>query len=171
VRLCVPRNSKGFDPYTSFFFPTPIYNISIEINKYERSRYAVPPSHPGRNNIISHGRHRARYIRSFVAHYIIQYIYQYPGICMYIRPRIINVFVMRIYYHPLLQCFEIFRTSAAPWRSAVMCVSMSVSWLFDWTSPTGRAVSENDLISRESHTDHGRETFFNGTSQTEQTIS
>jgi len=111
-----------------FFFLTPIYNISIEINKYVRSRYAVPASHPGRNNIIRHGRHRARYIRCFVAHYII-YLYipisRYP----YIRPRIINVFVMRIYYHPLL-CFEIFRTSAL--RRSTVYVGNHVSILTVW---------------------------------------
>jgi hypothetical protein len=72
VWLCALMRAKEFQgiwPVYEFFYSWHFYNIPIEINKYVRSRYAMPSSsHPGRNNIISHGRYRARYIRSFVAH-------------------------------------------------------------------------------------------------------
>jgi len=109
-----------------------------------------PPSHPGWNNIISHGRYRARYIRSFVAHVPIS---RYP----YIPPRIINVFVMRIYYLPLL-CFEIFHTSAHRIAAWFMWVRMSISWLFDCTSPrTSRLGKRLNIL-----WNVRRETFFMG---------
>lgn len=134
------KEFRGIWPVYEFFFSWHLYNIAIEINKYVRSRYAMPPSHPGRNNIISHGCYRARYIRSFVAHYN---VYQYPGI--HIPPRIINVFVMRIYYHPLL-CFEIFRTSAL--RRGATYVRAHVSILTDYTSPGTSRLGQRLNIAR-----------------------